>query len=66
MNWILCEGPGTPLWCLQPMEVHPNEVKHKYRDTAITRRNACCSIAWENFAKTTDIPVSGSAVKNHG
>ena len=30
-----------------------------------SRRNACCSIAWKNSAKTTDIPTSGSAVKSH-
>ena len=28
MNWILCEDPGTPLWCLQPMEVHANGSSH--------------------------------------
>ena len=35
------------------------------RDSAITWRNACCC-RLENSAKTTDIPMSGSAVKNHG
>ena len=30
MNWILCEDPGTPLWCLQPMEKCIQTTKHKY------------------------------------
>ena len=51
-------------------EVHTNEEAqvfvHDLRDSAITRRKACCSMAWKNSAKTTDIPMSGPAVKNQG
>ena len=67
MNWILCEDPGAPLWCLQPMgEVHTHEEgqsvrsrPQSLRDSAITRRNACCSLAFferrwkESLKKTT-------------
>ena len=52
MNWILCEDPGSPLWCLRSLE--KCKQTRSLRDSAITRRNASCS---------TDIPTSGSAVK---
>ena len=33
MKWILWEGPGTPLWCLQPMGKCTQTRKHKYTFT---------------------------------
>ena len=62
------------LWCLRAI----GEVQYKWgstgtrsrskslRDCASTRRNALLFYRLENSAKTTDIPMSGSAVKNHG
>ena len=45
MNWILCEDPGTPLWCLQPVEKCKQTRNASFRsrsksirDSAITRR----------------------------
>ena len=35
------------------------------RNRAITRGNVCSPIAGQAFAKTTDTPTSGSAVKSH-
>ena len=72
MTWILREDPGTSLWCLQPMAKCIQTRKHKYTFTTSisswqcnysTKRLLFCRL--ENSAKTTDIPMSGSAVKNH-
>ena len=52
MNWILCEDSGTPLWCLQQTRnaykrgsTSRSSRSSSLRDSVITRRNACCSIA---------------------
>ena len=72
MTWILREDPGTSLWCLQPMAKCIQTRKHKYTFTTSisswqcnysTKRLLFCRL--EHSAKTTDIPMSGSAVKNH-
>ena len=71
MNWILCEDPGTALWCLQPMEKCIQTRKHKYTFmTSISSwqckysKKRLLFYRLENSAKTSDI--LGSAVKNHG
>ena len=72
MTWILCEDPGTSLWCLQPVAKCIQTRKHKYTFTTSISSWQCnyskkrlLFHRLENSAKTTDIPMSGSAVKNH-
>ena len=73
MDWILCEDPGTPLWCLQPMEKCMQTRKHKFSFTILIFSWLCnyskkrlLFYRLDNSANTTDILMSGSAVKNHG
>ena len=73
MNWILCEDPGTPRWCLQPTEKCIQTRKHKYSFTIKIYSWQCnhpekrlLFYGLENSAKTTDTPMSGLAVKSHG
>ena len=63
----------TPLWCLQAMVKCIQTRKHKFSFTTSISSWQCyyskkrllfCRL--ENSAKTTDILVCGSAVKNHG
>ena len=72
MNWTLCESPQPLLWYSLPMgSAHPRggtsfrSRSKPFRDCAITRGNVSSPIVWKNYAKTTDTPMSGSAVKNH-
>ena len=73
MNWILCEDPEVPLWCLRPMEKCTQTRKHKKMFTILISSWRCnyskkrlLFYRFENSAKTTEIPTSGSAVTNHG
>ena len=70
MDCTLCEDPGTPLWCLQPMEKCIQTRKHKYTFTILNYSRQCNFLKkrllfyrLENSAKTMDIPMSRSAVK---
>ena len=66
MNWILCEDPGNPLWCLQPMGKCIETRKHKYTFTNWIHSRLCnyskkrlLFYRLEDSAKTTDILISG-------
>ena len=57
MNWILCEDPGTPLWCLQPMEKCIQTRRHNYTLTIKSvRDSANDSLAVLSLGKTLRRP----------
>ena len=73
MNWILCEDPGTTTTVVTATgEVQTNEEAQVFvHDLGLIvtvhlleETSAVQSLG--NSANTTDIPTSGSAVRNHG
>ena len=70
MNWTVCEDPGTPPVVLtangevSTYKRGSTSIRSRFwplRDSAITRRNACCCIDWKTLSYEW-----GQRSKNHG
>ena len=62
MNWIFFEGPGTPLWCLQPTTKCIKTRKHKF--SCVHDLNLFATV--QSFQEPPVFPSFGNLCKDHG